>query len=126
VRWFRPPPDLTVSNEYYALQQQGCINCNALLDVFKSVTGDSWSEVHCILSKMPSVSKDEAGCWAYCDDPEYPACLHGLKDDNPRVIQARNEIMRARQAIANGEKRAGRDRRERAKQLRKVQNRPLP
>jgi hypothetical protein len=63
MKWFRPPPDLTVSNEYRALRQEGCINCTALLDVLKSV-GPSWSEVRGILSKMPSVSQDEAGCWA--------------------------------------------------------------
>jgi hypothetical protein len=52
--------------------------------------------------------------------------LQGLKDDDPKVIQARNEILESRQAMADGARQAERDRSERAKQLRKIQNRPLP
>lgn len=125
MKWFRQgPSDLSLSNEYQDLMTQGCINCHALLDVLKSVTGDSWSAVHDILSKMPSISKDEAGCWAYCQQPDYyPACLGRLKDDDPKVIQARNEIIRARQAIADAEEQ---HKKERSKRLRKIQNRTLP
>ena len=79
-----------------------------------------------ILSKMPSVSQNEEGCWAYAGQPDYyPACLGvgRLKDDDPKVIQARDEIIRAREAIAEaGEQ----HRKERAKQFRKVQKRRLP
>ena len=116
----REPPDLSLSNEYQQLTRGGCINCGALLEVLRSNS----SALHEILSKNPSISKDEAGCWAYAQRPNYyPACLGGLKDDDPNVIQARSEIIRARQAIKDE---AERQKKEHASRLREVQKRRLP
>ncbi len=126
MAWFRKPPDLTLSNEYQELTRGGCINCGALLEVLRSVNIHNSSALHDILSKMPSVSQNEEGCWAYAGQPDYyPACLGigRLKDDNPKVIQARDEIIRAREAIADAEEQ---HQKERSKQLRKVQKRRLP
>jgi hypothetical protein len=125
MSWFRKPPDLSLSNEYQVLMNKGCVNCNALLEVLKSQNMHNWGALHEILSKTPSVSRDEAGCWAYCRQPPdyYPACLHGLKDDDPKVIQVRDEIIRARQAIATVEEQ---HKKERSRRLREVQSRRLP
>ena len=126
MSWFRKPPDLTLSNEYQELTRGGCINCGALLEVLKSVNMYNSSALREILSKMPSVSQNEEGCWAYAGQPDYyPACLGigRLKDDDPKVIQARDEIIRAREAIADAEEQ---HRKERSNELRKVQKRRLP
>jgi hypothetical protein len=123
MAWWRKPPDLSVSNEYQELTRGGCINCGALLEVLKSVNMYNSSALREILSKMPSVSQKEEGCWAYYGRDDKPVCLARLTDNDPKVIQARDEIVRARQAIADaGEQ----HRKERSKQLRKVRNRRLP
>ncbi len=124
MRWFRKPTDLSLSNEYQELTRGGCINCGALLEVLKSVTGYNSTALHDILSKMPYVGENEEGCWAYAGRSDtYPACLGRLKDDAPKVIQARNEIVRAREAIAAT---AAQYKKERAKRFREVENRRLP
>ena len=123
MAWWRKPPDLTLSNEYQDLRRGGCINCGALLEVLKSQNIHNSSTLHDILSKMPSVSENTEGCWAYDHRDEDPACLARLKDDDPKVIQARDEIIRAREAIEDAEEQ---HRKERGKQLRKVQKRRLP
>jgi hypothetical protein len=124
MRWFRKPPDLSLSNEYQDLTRGGCINCGALHDVLRSVTGYNWSALHDILTSAPTAVNDQQeGCWAYAERADYPACLAKLKDDDPKVIQARNEIIQARKAIKVAEEQY---RKERAKQLRKVGKRRLP
>jgi hypothetical protein len=123
MKWWKKP-DLSLSNEYQELTRGGCINCDALLEVLKSVNMYNSSALRDILSKMPSVTDNEEGCWAYAEQGDYyPACLGKLKDDDPKVIQARSEIVRAREAIAVAEEQ---HRKERAKQLRKIQKRRLP
>jgi hypothetical protein len=122
-RLWREPPDLTLSNEYQELTRGGCINCGALLEVLRSENMYNSNALHEILSKIPSVGKDEEGCWAYAERGNYPACLGRLKDDDPKVIQARSEIIRARQAITDEAERQADGR---AKRLREVQKRRLP
>ena len=117
-------PDLSLSNEYQELTRGGCINCGALYEVLRSVTGYNWSALHNILTSAPTAVNDQQeGCWAYAGRADYPACLGRLKDDDPKVIQARDEIIRARQAIADAEEQ---HKKERSKRLRKIQSRPLP
>jgi hypothetical protein len=124
VKWWRKPPDLSLSNEYQELTRGGCINCGALREVLRAVTIHNSAALREILSKMPSVSEHEEGCWAYNQRPDYdPACLGRLKDDDPKVIQARDEIIRARQTIEDS---ADQYARERAAQLRKIKKRRLP
>jgi hypothetical protein len=123
MSWWRKPPDLTLSNEYQELRRGGCINCGALLEVLKSVNMYNSSALHEILSDMPYVGENEEGCWAYAGRSDYPTCLGRLKDDDPKVIQARDEIIKARQAIADAEEQ---HKKERAGRLRKIEKRRLP
>jgi hypothetical protein len=126
LKWFRRgPSDLTLSNEYQQLTRGGCINCGALYEVLKAEDISNWKALHDILNKVPAdTSYSGEGCWAYLDDPQYyPACLGGLLDDDPKVIHARDEIVRARQAIKDC---AQRQSKEHAKKLRDIQKRRLP
>lgn len=76
MRWWRKPPDLSLSNEYQDLTRGGCINCGALIEVLKSQNMYNSSALHDILSKMPASSGEMEGCWAYLDRPDYyPTCL---------------------------------------------------
>jgi hypothetical protein len=123
MRWWKSP-DLSVSNEHQALAYGGgCINCVALREVLKSVNIYNSEALHEILSSMPGVSGGLAGCWAYERRDDDPVCLSGLKDDDPKVIQARSEIIRAREVIEDTEWRRSK---ERARQLRKIGKRRLP
>jgi hypothetical protein len=124
MAWFKKP-DLSLSNEYQDLRTGGgCINCGALREVLKSQNIHNLSTLQNILTSAPiCVNDPQEGCWAYAGQSDYPTCLHGLTDDDPKVVEARDQIKRARQAVKDiGEQTA----KERAKRLRKVQNRSLP
>lgn len=126
MKWFRRSPgNLTLSNEYQRLTRGGCINCGALYEVLQAENISNWKELHEILSKVPAnTSYSGEGCWAYQDDPEYyPACLGRFSDDDPEVIQARDEIVRARKAIKDC---AQQQSDARSKKLRDIQKRHLP
>jgi hypothetical protein len=124
MRWFRKPTDLSLSNEYQELTRGGCINCGALREVLKSMTGYNSSALHDILTSAPTcVNDQQEGCWAYAERADYPACLAKLNDNDPKVIQARNEIISAREAIAAAE---AQHKKERAKRFREVEKRRLP
>jgi hypothetical protein len=123
MRWFKKP-DLSLSNEYQELTTGGCINCGALRDVLKSMTIYNWSALHDILTSAPTAVNDsQEGCWAYAGRSDYPVCLGRLKDDDPKVIQARNEIVAARAAIKSAE---AQHKKERAERFRKIEKRRLP
>jgi len=121
--WKRQQRDLSLSNEYQELTRGGCINCGALREVLKSVNIHNSSALHEILGSVTYVSEHEEGCWAYYETSDHPACLGRLKDDDPKVIQARSEIVRARQAITAE---AERQTKERANRLREIKKRRLP
>ena len=121
--WKRRQRDLSLSNEYQELTRGGCINCGALREVLKSVNIYNSSALHEILGSVSYVSEDEEGCWAYDEASDHPACLGRLKDDDPKVIQARSEIVRARQTITVE---AERQTKERANRLREIKKRRLP
>jgi hypothetical protein len=124
MRWSkRRQGDLSLSNEYQELTRGGCINCGALREVLKSVNIYNSSVLHEILGSVSYVSEHEEGCWAYDETSDHPACLGRLKDDDPKVIQARSEIVRARQAITAE---AERQTKERANRLREIKKRRLP
>jgi hypothetical protein len=122
MKWWKSP-DLSVSNEYQQLTRGGCINCGALREVLKSVTIYNSEALHKILSVSPYSDDRMEGCWAYEWKEGDPVCLARLKDDDPKVMQARNEIVRAREAIEDAEWRRSK---ERARQLRKIGKRRLP
>jgi hypothetical protein len=123
MRWFRKPPDLSLSNEYQNLTRGGCINCGAMREILRSATGWNYDALAEVLSVSPYSDDRMEGCWAYEWREGQPHCLARLKDDDPKVIQARNEIIQARKAIKVADER---HREDRAKQLRKVQKRRLP
>jgi hypothetical protein len=126
MKWFRRRErDLSLSNEYQELTRGGCINCGALIEVLKSEDINNFSALRGILSKIPAnTSYSGEGCWAYLDQPDYyPACLGRLSDDDPKVVQARDEIVRAREAITIEAERAAK---ERARKLRQIKKRRLP
>jgi hypothetical protein len=108
MRLWKKPPDLTLSNEYQELTRGGCINCGAMREVLSAT---SYSDDHM------------DGCWAYEWREGQPVCLGRLKDDDPKVIQARNEIIAARQAVADAAEQRSR---ERAKEFRRISKRRLP
>jgi hypothetical protein len=123
--WPWRKPDLSLSNEYQNLMSGGCINCHALLNVLREVNGYNQQALERILSKVPDIDRDESGCWSYIEygRDNYPKCLSGLKDDDPKVIQARNEIIAARKAIPVE---AERHWREQERELRRIKRRRLP
>jgi len=121
MRWWKSP-DLSVSNEYQELTRGGCINCGALREVLRPVTIYNSEALHEILSVSPYSDDHMAGCWAYEWREGQPVCLARLKDDDPKVIQARHEIVRAREAIEIAEEQRRKDR---ARQLRKIGKRRL-
>jgi hypothetical protein len=123
MRFWKTPPDLSLSNEYQELTRGGCINCGALREVLRSVNIYNSGALHEILSVSPYSDDHMEGCWAYEWREGQPVCLGKLKDDDPKVMQARNEIIQARQAIADADKQHSR---ERARQLRKITKRRLP
>jgi hypothetical protein len=125
MKWLQrfKKPDLSLSNDYQELTRGGCINCGAMREVLRSVTGYNLDALREVLSVSPLSDDHMEGCWAYEWREGQPVCLGELKDDDPKVIQARNEIIRARKAIKVAEER---HRQERATQLRKVQKRRLP
>src|SRR5262245_43654908 len=102
MRWFKRP-ELSLSNKYQDVARGGCINCGALREVLRSVRTYNVSALAEILSVSPLSDDHMEGCWAYEARDGDPVCLARLRDDDPKVIQARNEIIRARQAIAEAE-----------------------
>jgi hypothetical protein len=122
MRW-RKSPDLSVSNEYQELSRGGCINCGALREVLRSVTIHNLGALRETLSVSPLSDDHMDGCWAYEGREGDPVCLARLKDDDPKVIQARSEIVRARQAIAEAEEQ---HKKERTRRLRDISKRRLP
>jgi hypothetical protein len=126
MKWFRRgPKDLSLSNEYQQLTRGGCINCGALHEVLKAENIYNMSALRDILSKVPANgSHSGVGCWAYYGDTGYyPVCLAKLADDDPKVKEARDQIIRAWQVIKDVEEQTAK---ERAKRLRKIHNRALP
>lgn len=123
MRLWKKPPDLSLSNEYQELTRGGCINCGALREVLKSATGWNYSQLRDIIGYMPSVNDSQEGCWAYEWREGQPDCLGKLKDEDPKIIQARNKIIAARQAIADAEVRHHNDR---AREFRRLSKRRLP
>jgi hypothetical protein len=117
------PPDLSLSNEYQELTRGGCINCGAMREVLRSVSICNSEALREILSVSPYSDDHMEGCWAYEWREGQPRCLGTLKDDDPKVIQARNEIVRAREVITISAERQAMDR---ASRLRKIQKRRLP
>jgi hypothetical protein len=123
MRLWKKPPDLSLSNEYQELTCGGCINCGALREVLRSVTIYNFEALREILSVSPYSDDHMVGCWAYEWKEGDPACLARLKDGDPEVIQARNEIIGARQAIAEA---AEQHSKEQARRLREINKRRLP
>lgn len=125
MKWLKRfrPPDLTLSNEYQNHTRGGCINCGALREILRSATGWNYDALQEVLSVSPWSDDRMDGCWAYEWREGQPVCLARLKDDDPKVIEARNEIIQARQAIEDAEVR---HRKERARELRRIQRRRLP
>lgn len=104
---------------------KGCINCGALLEVLREKNIHNWDALGGVVSIAPHIDTDEEGCWSYIEwnREDYPICLSGLKDNDQKVIQARDEIKRAREAIRIANERYAR---ERARQFRKVERRRVP
>ena len=123
MRFWKKPPDLSLSNEYQELTRGGCINCDALREVLRSVNIYNSGALHEILRVPPYSDDHMEGCWAYEWKEGQPVCLGKLKDDDPKVMQARNEIIQARQVIVDAD---GRQPRDHARQLRKIAKRRLP
>lgn len=123
MRFWKKPPDLSLSNEYQELTRGGCINCGALREVLRSVNTYNSEALREALSVSPYSDDHMEGCWAYEWREGQPTCLGRRKDDDPKVIQARNEIIQARQAIVDADEQHSRDR---ARQLRKITKRHLP
>lgn len=123
MRWLKKQ-DLSLSNEYQELTRGGgCINCGALREVLRSVNIYNLGALSEILSMSPLSDDHMDGCWAYERREGDPVCLARLKDDDPKVIQARDEIIGAREAIEVAEEQ---HRKDRAQQLRKIGKRRLP
>jgi hypothetical protein len=122
MRWLKKR-DLSLSNEYQDLTRGGCINCGALREVLRSVKTYNLGALSEVLSVSPLSDDHMDGCWAYNERSDDSPCLAKLKDDDPKVIQARDEIIRARQAIGEAEVQHNK---ERARRLREVKKRRLP